>query len=294
MNNKIFITGSGGFVGKNLYKLAKENLFDVYGVDLSAKQCVDEVADIADETELRRILDKVKPAFIAHVAALSNVEKCETEKELAYKNNVLPVKIMAEWAKENDVTMLFISSDYVYDGGKGNFTEEDPANPVQYYGLTKLQGEEIVSQLEKHIILRPTVIYGWDPDGLNFFMQLFRKQKDRQEMKVPADQINNPTYVKDLCGLIIKILKTPGKYGVFVTTGPEIMGRHDFGSRICDYMGWNKELLKPVKTSEFGQVAKRPLNNSTSSEKVCRLFDFNFNSLEKNLEDIKNEIENNL
>ncbi|PIT88137.1 MAG: hypothetical protein COU29_03950 [Candidatus Magasanikbacteria bacterium CG10_big_fil_rev_8_21_14_0_10_36_32] len=250
--------------------------------------------DIADEIKLRCVLDKTKPSFIVHVAALSNVEKCEIERDLAYKNNVLPVKILTEWAKENDATMLFISSDYVYDGGRGKFTEDDQALPVQYYGLTKLQGEDIVSKLKKHIILRPTVIYGWDLDGMNFFMQLFRKQKDKQEMKVPVDQINNPTFVNDLCELIVKILKTPDKYGIFVSTGPESMNRYEFGLQLCDSMGWDKELLKPVQTLEFGQLAKRPLNNSTSSEKVCRMFNFDFNDLKTNLEIIKNQIENNL
>ena len=294
MNKNIFITGSGGFVGKNLYKLAKENLLDVFGVDLSEKQCVDEIVDLTDEIKLRKVLNKIKPAFIVHAAALSNVEKCEDEKDLAYKNNVLPTKILADWAKENNATMVFLSSDYVYDGVKGNFTEEDPINPIQYYGLTKLKSEEIVSQLKKHIILRSTVIYGWDPDGMNFFMQLFRNQKEKKEMKIPIDQVNNPTHVGDLCELIIKIIKTPGKYGTFVSTGPESMNRYEFGLRLCEYMDWDKTLLKPVETKLFGQIAKRPLNNSTSSGKVCKLFGITFNDLKKNLKIIKNQIDINL
>lgn len=280
MNQKIFITGSGGFVGKNLYKLAKENLFDVYGIDLSEKQCVDKVVDITDEIKLREVLNKIKPSFIVDTAALSNVEKCEVEKELAYKNNVLPTKILSEWANKNDATMIYISSDYVYDGVKGNFTEEDFVNPIQYYGLTKLKSEEIVSKLKKHIILRPAVIYGWDPDGMNFFMQLFRNQKEKKEMKVPVDQVNNPTYVGDLCELIVKIIKTPGKkYGAFISTGPESISRYEFGLQLCDYMGWDKNLIIPTETKYLGQNAKRPFNNSTNSKKICKQFSFKFVSL---------------
>src|SRR3989339_1340734 len=108
MSKRVFITGSGGFVGKNLYKLAKENLFDVYGVGLSKEQCVDEVVDITDEIKLREVLDKIKPSFIVHTAAMSNVEKCETERNVAYVNNVLSTKNLVEWANDNDATMIFL------------------------------------------------------------------------------------------------------------------------------------------------------------------------------------------
>jgi dTDP-4-dehydrorhamnose reductase len=279
MSKRVFITGSGGFVGKNLYKLAKENLFDVYGVGLSNEQCVDEVVDITDEIKLREVLDKIKPSFIVHTAAMSNVEKCETERNVAYVNNVLSTKNLVEWANDNDATMIFLSSDYVFDGIKGNFTEEDSANPIQYYGVTKLEGERLVFQLKKHIILRPTVIYGWDPDGMNFFMQLYRNQKEKKEMKIPIDQMSNPTYINDLCELIVKILKSPGIYGTFIATGPESMSRYELGLKLCNYMGWDKKFILPVETKNFGQHAKRPINNSTSSKKICKQFLFKFTNL---------------
>lgn len=289
MAKKILITGSGGFVGKYLYSILKPKYL-VFGVDKKESIFVNKKIDISDENELVAALYYFGPEIIVHLAAFSNVELCETEKELAYTNNVLPTKILVSWAKDNNTRMIFVSSDYVYDGIKGNFTEKDKENPLNYYGKTKLEAEQIFSSLENYIILRPTVIYGWDPDGINFFMQLYRNQMNGKEMRVPTDQISNPTFVLDLCNLIKKIIGTSNFSGKYIATGKESLNRYEFGAKICDYFGWNKELLVPLQTAELRQVAKRPLNNSTISKKVCRDFDFKFNDFNENFSLIKKQI----
>lgn len=288
MNKKVFITGSGGFVGKNLYALLKPD-FEVFGVDIVNNEFVDEVADISDEIALNRVLNNFQPDVIVHLAALSNVEKCEMEKELTDKRNILPVKTLSVWASENEKKIIFISSDYVYDGVKGGFDENDETNPVQYYGQTKVEGEKIISTLKNYVILRPTVIYGWDMDGMNFFMQLYRNIIDGKTMRVATDQISNPTFVLDLCRLIKKII-TSDAVGKFVATGNETFGRYDFAIKICDFFGWDKNLIAPVDTVSLGQVAKRPMNCSTINKSAVEKFDFNFNSLEHNLEIIRDQI----
>ncbi len=293
MVKKILITGSGGFVGKNLYKiLKKDNNLDVFGIGKTKKDCVDRVVDISDEKTTIEVLDEFRPDQIVHLAALSNVEKCETERGLANRQNILPVKILSEWARKNDKKIIFISTDYVFDGVKGNFDEGDSENPLQYYGQTKLEGEKIVSSLPDYIILRLTVIYGWDPGGMNFFMQLYRNQMAQKEMRAPIDQISNPTFVVDLCNLIKKIIETENKSGIYIATGSESVNRYEFALKICDFMNWDKNLLIPVKTSELKQIAKRPLNNSTISQKVCETFNFKFNNFIHNFHLIKKMMEN--
>jgi len=290
MNKKIVITGSGGFLGKNLYHILKNN-YSILGIDKVDKPFVDEVLDISDRKEIERVLDSFKPDIIVHLAGLVSADACEKYKKLAYRNNVLATKNLVAWAKKNNSLVIYISSDYVYDGIKGNFTEEDKENPIQYYGQTKLESERIVSELDKYIILRPTVMYGWDLEGINFFMQLYRCQRNEEKKRVPIDQISNPTFVLDLCNLIKTIIETPNPiYGKYIATGKESFNRYEFAVRIFDYMEWDKNLLVPVKTSELGQIAKRPLNNSTSSKKVYKIFDFNFNNLIYNLGLIKKYI----
>ncbi|TAN34181.1 SDR family oxidoreductase [Patescibacteria group bacterium] len=287
MAKKILITGSGGFVGKNLYKILKsDENFYVFGVDRASKSnVVDAVVDISDKQAMVEVLRGFNPDEIVHLAALSDVEKCEQEKELTDRQNIAPVKMLAEWANQNDKKIIFISSDYVFDGVKGDFDESACPNPLQYYGQTKLAGEKIVSALKNHIILRPTVIYGWDDNGMNFFMQLYRKQKEGREMRVPLDQISNPTYVMDFCRLLKKTLSA-ALNGTFLATGNESMSRYDFAVKICQFMGWNKDLIIPVETKLLGQVARRPLLNSTNSKAAQETFQFQFNSLENIFSDI--------
>ncbi len=285
MSSKILITGSGGFVGKNLYQTLKQD-FEILGIGKCKKECVDKKLDVTDKKLLNEELNKFNPDVIVHLAALSNVEKCEVEKEFANEQNVSSIKNLVNWAQEKNKKVIYVSSDYVFDGIKGDFDENDKEHPIQYYGQTKLAGEKIVSSLKKYLILRPTVIYGWDLGGMNFLMQLYRNQKEGKEMKIPMDQISNPTYVLDLCDLIKKTIESD-RYGTFISTGDEIFNRFDLALKICECMDWNKDLLIPVETKSLGQVAKRPLNNSTCNTRVKKSFDFEFHGLEENLKALK-------
>lgn len=292
MPRKILITGSAGFVGKYLYQLLKTD-FSVFGIDRKESDFTDKIVDISDTGELDNALNILKPEIIIHSAAYSYVDGCEMNKDLAYKINILPLNIIVNWSKLNNARLLFLSSDYVYDGIKGKFTEKDKENPLQYYGQTKLDGEKIIiSNLKNYIILRPTVIYGRDPEGMNFFMQLYHSHVGGKKMIIPIDQISNPTFILDLCDLIKKISKKPESEGVYIATGKESIGRYDFALKIFQYMGWEKELLIPEKTEKISQAAKRPLNNSTDSSKVCRDFDFQFKNIDYNLGLIKDQMRN--
>ncbi|MFH1292390.1 MAG: sugar nucleotide-binding protein [bacterium] len=288
--SKLLITGSGGFVGKNLYKKLQGE-FDLVGLDCTKSKTVDQVLDISDRDGLIKVLETYRPDIIIHLAALSNVDRCEKEKELTYENNVVSTETLVNWSKLNNTKMIYMSSDYVYDGFKGNFTEQDQENPIQYYGESKLMSEKLVSSLGNYIILRPTVIYGWDPEGMNFFMQLYRKQKKQKKILVPNDQISNPTFVDDLCNLIKKIIKGKWENGIYNSTGPESYGRYELAKEFCEFMGWDQSLIIPVETIELHQVAKRPLNNSTISKKINDVFNFEFSNLLVSLEKIKTKMQ---
>ncbi len=293
MNKKVLITGSGGFVGRHIYH-ALEDTHTLLGIGRTKKERVDKQIDVTDRESVFCILEEFQPDEIVHLAALSNVEACEREKDLAYIQNVVPIEILTGWSRGHNTRIVFVSTDYVYDGEKGDFVEEDAVHPIQYYGKTKVMGEELVSSLERYAILRPTVIYGWDPVGMNFFMQLYRKHVVKQQMNVPIDQVSNPTYVHDLSRLIKHVLDQPEKSGIFNTTGNESMSRYEFGTKICEYMEWDKSLLVPVETQHLGQLAKRPLHNSTSNTFTSETFDFQFSTLEESFEDIKNHMKHHI
>ncbi len=296
MSKKILITGAGGFVGKNLYQYLVEKKYDVLGIGKTAKESVDKVVDISDPVALNEVLETWKPDQIVHLAALSNVEKCEVERGLAYAQNVKPVETLTTWANTYNKRIIFVSTDYVFDGEApaDGFTENDTERPLQYYGETKLQGEHIVSTLQQYVIVRPTVIYGWDRDGMNFFMQLYRNQRDKKTMNIPTDQVNNPTSVVDLCHLLEKIIQRDDVVGTFIATGNETFGRYDFAVQIAEHMGWDTHLLLPVSTQQLGQVAKRPLHNVTSNKKVVQESSFSFASLDQHVTEIREQMKKHI
>jgi dTDP-4-dehydrorhamnose reductase len=284
---RILITGSGGFIGSNLYRVLKEKSFDVFGVDIKSNETVDYVCDISDRKQIEDYLEQIKPNKIVHFSAFSNVEKCETEKDYAYKSNVIATKNLCDYCRRHNCMVVYISTDYVFDGVDGNYSESSPTNPIQYYGVTKLEGEKLVAKLKRFIILRPTVVFGWDPMGMNFFMQVMRKLKAGQELYVPDDQISNPTYVLDLCQAITRIIALPPGNGIFLSTGPVAYSRFNFAKIIAKEFSLNEKLIIPKKTSEMSQIAKRPLNNSTNSSLLYGSIGYTFESLSDNFRSIR-------
>ena len=282
---KILITGSSGFLGKNLYeRLKRQN--KIVGVDKNKSEFTDYLIDLADTKETEGLIKIVTPDIIIHTAALSNVDYCETHREEAYNANIQVTKNLIDGLENQKAKFIFISSDYVYDGIRGNFNEESKPNPLNYYGKTKLEAEEIVKRYKNYLIIRPTVMFGWDEGGKNFFMQLFQNQKEKKLMKVPIDQYSNPTYVNLLVEIIYKsILKN--LTGTFIATGPETINRYDFGLKISNVLDFDKKLILPVKTKDLGQIAQRPLNCGTCSSKIKKALKMRFPSLEESLINLK-------
>ena len=285
----ILITGSSGFVGKNLMRVLKAG-HEVFGIDHKESEWTDAVADITDKKALRKNVASVNPDVIVHAAALANVEYIQMHRQEAYAINVGGTANILEAIKGSKTHFIFISSDYIYDGVKGNFTEESKPNPISWYGQNKLDAEKLVERHAPHLILRPTVIFGWDPGGKNFFMQLLENQRALRLMRVPKDQISNPTYVELLAEIVEKSIAKK-LTGAYIATGPESMDRYTFGLAICEVFGLDTSLLAPVTTKELEQVAARPLNSSTDSSKIRRALDMDFPSLKESLRELKGRVD---
>jgi len=286
---RILITGSSGFVGKNLMRALKSE-HEVFGLDHKASEWATHVGDITDRDAVKKIVDEVRPNIIVHTAALANVDYVETHRDEAYAINVGGTKNLLESIQGSDTHFIFISSDYVYDGVTGNFNEQSAPNPISWYGQNKLDAERFVEKHKRHLILRPTVIFGWDPGGKNFFMQLLENQREKRNMRVPKDQVSNPTYVKLLTEVIERSI-AKGLTGTFVSGGREPMDRYTLGLTICDVFGFDEALLIPMETKNLGQVARRPLNCSTDSSLLREALGMAFPSIEESLYELKKIVE---
>ena len=281
---KILITGSSGFVGRNLFSSLEKD-FEVIGLSRSKSETTNFIGNICDEENIQNSLNHIKPDLIIHSAALTNVDYCEENKEEAWNVNVKGTLNLVKWAVVNRKKIIYISTDYVYPGKINNYDENSEVEPVNFYGKTKLAGEKIVSILSDYLILRPTVIFGYDKNGKNFLMQLLGL-KDKK--KIVYDQISNPTDVKVLCDYI-KISINKNISGIFVATGPETLDRLSFSFLVAEIFGLNKELFIKTDTSSLGQKAIRPLNNGTNSLKIRNLLDYKCPSLRESLENIKKD-----
>lgn len=288
----MLITGSSGQVGSYLRKEAEKH-YDVIGIDLEQNPLVDIVLDLSDSDAFARYLEHAEPDVIVHTAALTWVDYSEDHHEETDANNVRPVETIKKYAKSAKLKpqVIFISSDYVYDGKKidGLYTEDDEVNPLNYYGVSKVKGEEVIRKYKNHCILRTGVVFSWHPEGKNFFMQVYTQLKAGEEMKVVDDQISNPTYAPSLVKAILRVAEKR-IIGTYNATGPETFNRFEFAEKIVQAFGFNLEKLSKAKTTDFPIKAERPMNDGTDSHKLYKDLGWEFPDVEANFKNIKEHI----
>ncbi len=283
---RILVTGSSGFIGKNLVSTLLKS-HEVAGLSSSFGRWTDFAVDISDNKQVAEALDIFKPDVIVNCAAFSNVDGCETDQKKAMAVNVEGTANLCQWASKASVKFVQISTDYVYSGESGSvYTEESPTKPLNVYAKTKLLAEEEASKVKNHTILRTTSVYGFDPAGKNFLMQLLDAKKKR---KIPTDQINNPTDVQLLCQYVAAVVDKDIR-GTFLATGPETLDRYSFAQKIIKVFDLEPLLFAAAKTSKLGQKAKRPLNLTTSSKKLQKLTGIVPLGIDESLQRVKAEM----
>jgi len=247
--------------------------------------------NLTSNTEIKNLLEGFLPDVIINTAAYTAVDKAETEKELCYKVNVVAVKELSNFAKEKNIHLINISTDYVFDGKNGPYSEDDKVNPVGFYGLSKLNGEkEIEKSGCKYTIIRTNVLYGPAKYGrMDFVKWVVSSLKEKKEIKIVTDQINNPTYIDDLVHIINSVIEKK-KTGIFNSGGTEFLSRYDFTLRIADFFRLDKNLIKPVLTSELNQPAKRPLRSGLIIDKAKKVLEYTPTEIEETFRLIKEEL----
>ena len=256
---KVLVTGANGLLGRDLCPILKKEGCEVIKTDIEGEG-LDFVLDILDKKTVEEIFLKEKPDVIIHCAAYTNADKAQEEFEKAEKINVEGTKNVALASKKIGAIMVYISTDYVFDGEKGApYLPNDLPKPINNYGKTKFLGEEIVRRnLEKYYILRTSWLYG--AYGRNFVETMISLAKNNEKIKVVDDQIGSPTWTLDLSNGIIKILKEKefkGKYGVYHLSGGGKTSWHGFAEKIFEKMNLKVD-LKPCATKDFPRLAKRP------------------------------------
>ncbi len=225
-------------------------------------------------------------AEIFLVGAMTHVDRCEQEQDACRRINWEGPALVAKLAREQGHGLTYFSTEYVfggaeYEGGAiGPFTEEDPPFPTSWYGQCKLEAEKAVQATygENALIVRTTMVYSWDPKGMNFLMQYLRQLESHAKnvssvFRVPVDQISTPTYAPALAAATVQ-LRDRALGGVFHLVGPDLLGRDELVVWVAEAFGFGMETARSafqfVKTKDLGQAAKRPLTAGLSCEKAIR------------------------
>ena len=234
------------------------------------------------------------PDYIINVAAYTNVDKCESEKELAWNINVNGVEYLAKYSVPSNAHLIHISTDYVFDGLAGPYSENDLPNPISYYGRSKLAGENVIKKFDiKSTILRTNVLFGPTKFGRPDFVKwVFNSLSENKNIRIVTDQINNPTYIEDLAQAIITICDSE-KTGLFNIGGAELLNRLEFTKEIAEYFNLDFNLVEPIITADLNQPAPRPLNSGLINLKAETELNYKPRRLKECLGLIKQFWENN-
>lgn len=256
---KILVTGSNGMLGQDLCPILQDSGAEVIETDRHN-------LDITDFAMVKTVIGENKPDIVIHCAGYTNVDKAEEDFETAKKINAEGTENIAKVCGENDITLVYISTDYVFDGTKGKaYTTNDKPNPLNNYGLTKFLGEEAVKKYcHRHYIVRTAWLYGHH--GKNF-VETMISLADKPELKVVDDQIGCPTWTVELANGILKLF--PKLYGTYHVCGSGKTSWYGFAKEIFNQMNINVN-LKPCKTEEFPRPAKRPQYSVMDNSGICR------------------------
>jgi len=289
---KVLITGANGFLGYYLVQQMPEKNISVFATGKGEyrlpfpkhnKFSYSEM-DFTDPFSVHDVFEKIKPDVVIHAGAMSRPDDCEMNQMLAYLVNVEGTVQLLINAAEHKSFFIFLSTDFVFDGERGMYSEKDEPRPVNYYGKTKLEAEEAVKEYEYDwAIVRTVLVYGKNHSGRKNFLEIIKDKLEKgEEYSVVDDQQRTPTYVEDLARGIISIMEKKAKT-IFHISGKDILTPYQMAIQTVDYLGLNKSLIKKVTAANFTQPAKRPPKTGFDIDKARQELDYEPLSFEEGL-----------
>jgi dTDP-4-dehydrorhamnose reductase len=256
---KVFVTGVKGQLGFDVVNELNKRGHEAIGVDI-------EEMDITDEESVNRVIKAAAPDAVIHCAAYTAVDAAEDNEELCRKVNATGTGYIAKVCRELDIKMMYISTDYVFNGqGTRPWEPDDKREPLNVYGQTKYEGELAIEEtLDKYFTVRIAWVFG--VNGKNFIKTMLNLGKTRDKLTVVADQVGSPTYTYDLARLLVDMIETE-KYGRYHATNEGLCSWYEFACEIFKQAGMNVT-VEPVSSDQFPVKAKRPMNSRISKEKL--------------------------
>lgn len=263
----IIVFGASGQLGHCLKKVAEEKGITAIHFPPETE------ANILDTGAIKSLFEKYKPAFAINCAAYTAVDKAEDDIDLARKINKTGAENLAIACKEYGAALVHVSTDFIFKGDTAHpLVEDDTAEPISIYGLTKLEGEQdVIKNLDHHYILRTSWLYS--EFGNNFVKTMLKLGAERDLLKIIADQVGTPTYAIDLATCILDIISSGKKeYGVYHYSNEGVTSWYDFAKGIFDLSATDVKVL-PIRTSEYPTRAARPSYSVMDKSKIKHTFD---------------------
>lgn len=288
---RFLIVGASGLIGGALLNEALKQEHNALGT--SYKQNLSDphftTTDINSDDSVANTFRQFKPDVVYACAALANVDYCQTHKEESRATNYDGIKRIADFCNEFNSKLVFLSTDYVFNGKNGPYTEDATPSPINFYGEHKLLAEQYIKANSKnHLIVRTTITFGNERMEKNFYLVLKSKLSQGQEMKVPTDQFGSPSYNKSIAKALVE-LGNNDLQGVLNISSDSYLSRFEFALLIARTFDLNKDLIVPVTTPELNQAAKRPMKAGLIIDKAKSILKTKLMSAEEALLDLKKQ-----
>ena len=280
---KVLITGCEGQLGHYLFHGMK-NLFNVLPTSkLGSKKNNIYKLDITNIEDVNIAVDTFKPDILINTAAITNVDYCENNKTEARNVNVNGLFNLIKSVSIN-TRIIHFSSDYVFDGKQQLYSEESLPNPVNFYGRTKLESENLlIGQRKAYVIVRPNTIYSLR--GINFFNWVYNQLKSSNTINIVDDQISNPSYIPSIIKSIVDMIVMNAR-GIYHHGSVDYLSRYEFCCKISNKFNFNHKLINKIKTKELNQSAERPKKSCLSIDKIEKDFNLKMNYTNDSLDDL--------
>jgi len=292
---KFLVTGSAGLIGSQIVKDLVQKNYTTYSCyhDEKPLHGIPIPLDLSDKNQIIETLQEIKPDRIIHLAAMTGVDLCESEKELATLINTKATEILAKQAAKQNVFFLYVSTDYVFNGINGMKKEDDPSNPLGFYGTSKLEGELVLNKLASSwCIARTSTPFGIHPTKKSFPLWVKENLEAKKQIPVLIDQFTSPTYVPNLSKMLIEIT-TRQIIGTIHVSGATRISRYALAELVANKLHLDKNFLIPTKIDTMNWKAQRPKDSSLDVSLATELLNQQPQKIEQSIELFINELNSN-